>query len=105
MKKAQVSIEFLLNFLVLLVLLSVLLAALAHLFSSVKAHGEKVLEKARIEEFARTLDAANSMHLIRFFSTGNYTAGNVGAQGAIAGANGEIYGYTIYGIGEDGEPV
>ncbi len=107
-KKAQVSVEFLLDFLLLLALVSVLLAALSHFLSASKIHSEKILEKAKIEGFARTLDVAEAMRGEKFLVSGNYSAGDVDREGAIAvEKDGErIYGYTIYGIGEnDGEAI
>ena len=106
--KAQISIEMLFNFLFMLVLVSTILAAFSALSSEAKAHGAKVLEKARIEQFARTLDESESMHGERFAISGNYSIGDVDAQGAIVGESegGKVFGYTVYGIGgNDGEPI
>lgn len=99
--KAQVSIEFLFNFLALLVLVSVLLAALSHLISAAKISEWKMREKADIEQFARVLDGGAAIAHEKFYAEGNYSVGDVDYEGAItAEKNGEkVLGYTIYGAG------
>lgn len=106
--KAQVSVEFLLNFLLMLALVSTLLLSLSHLLSASTLHSEKILEKAKIEEFARTLDAGEAMQKEKFAAFGNYSIGDIDNQGVIVREIGgeQILGYTIYGMGgNDGEPV
>lgn len=106
--KGQISIEFLFNFLAMLFLISILLASLSHLLEVSKVHGWQMHEKAKIESFARTLDTAEAIVHEKFYSTGNYSLGDITNEGAIiTEIEGEkIKGYTIYGIGgSDGEPI
>ncbi|MFA5077318.1 MAG: hypothetical protein WC488_02735 [Candidatus Micrarchaeia archaeon] len=106
--KAQISVELLFNFLFMLILVSAILAAFSTLSSEAKAHGARVLEKAKIEGFARTLDKSEIIHQDRFAISGNYSIGDISAEGALVGESegGKVFGYTIYGIGgSDGEPV
>lgn len=106
--KAQASVEMLLNFLAMLAIISLLIAALSHLLSASKIHDAGMMEKARIEEFARTLDTAESMRLERFTAPPNYSIGEIGGEGVIVREREgqEILGYTIYGIGGNyAEPV
>lgn len=106
--KAQASVEFLFNFLAMLAVLSILLAGLSGYLSAAESHRDAVYEKAKIEEFARALDAAECMRNARFLSEGNYSAGSIDYEGAITGEAGgqAITGYTIYGMGGNhGEPI
>ncbi len=107
-KRAQVSVEFLLDFLLVLALISVLLGSLSHFLSSAKAHSEAVLEKARIEGVARSLDGLETAKGARIRVPGGYSMGDGGNGGVLVGGAGweTIYGYTIYGMGGgNGEPV
>lgn len=108
MKKAQVSVEFLLNFLLMLALISILLSAFAHLLSAAKLSSAKAYEKAKIEEFARTLDVSAAISHERFAISGNYSIGDVDDSGVIIGesGDGQVLGYSIYRMGVmNGEPV
>lgn len=105
--KAQISIEFLLNFLIMLSLISVLLISFSNLLSASRFHSEKILEKAKIEEFVRVLDISEVVQREVFSAFGNYSVYDINNNSVIIKEIGgeQIRGYTIYGIGsDDGEP-
>lgn len=106
--KAQLAVEFLFNFLAFLALISILLAAFSHFLAASKIFASIMLEKARVEEFARTLDLSESIRHEKFFSDSNYSISSGENETCLITETNDsgIRAYTIYGIGEDyGEPV
>ncbi len=104
--KAQASSEFLLNFLLMLSLISILLASFQPLISASKSFSSAVSEKAENEQFARTLDAAESILHERFVYSTNSSLKSETGSSYVQEAGTDARGYTIYGIGGDyGEPV
>lgn len=106
--KAQVCFEFLFNFLIMLVFISIILIVFSKLLIVSKNYNSKVFEKIKIEEFVRMLDVSEGIKNKAFFSTGNYSIEQIDSEGVIIKEiNGEkVYGYSIYGIKQGyGEPV
>lgn len=102
--RAQVSIEFLFNFLAMLALLSILIVVLSHFLSAAKFHEQKLMEKTEMEEFARMLDLAETMKREKFYNV--YPISDVSAEGVIVGTETQVRSYTIYGFGDNyAEPI
>ncbi len=108
--KAQISVEFLLNFLLMLALISVLITAFSHLFVSAKIHSARILEKTKLEEFTRFLDVSATICNEKFSTntiTDKYSIEDVDNEGVvISEINGkEIRSFSIYRIDNNGEPI
>lgn len=103
--KAQASVEFLLNFLLFLFLISALLAALSGLSSASEHFSSGIMEKMRMEEFARTLDISETIQHEKFLLPTDREISPF-EDGILAEDENGSKARAIYGFGENhGEPV
>ena len=104
--KAQLSIEFLIGYAIMLVLISLLLSSLVLVLSSSKSFGAKISQKTEVESFARSLDALETCFHANFQNPGGFVLAGNGTQMSveleyISGQESRsAVAYTIYGLGE-----
>lgn len=110
--KAQISVEFLLNFLLMLALISILVTAFSHLLVSAKIHSAKILKKAELEEFVRTIDLSLTIRNARFSMHGKYSITDINNESVVVGKisdEEQIQSFSIYRIDNNndnnGEPI
>ena len=106
MKHAQISIEFLLNFLIGMILVFTITSAMLNFYNKTKEHEKRMEEVIATENLARTLDsfASSGRYKITDITNRSYRLSNdvllIDFEGKI------IVGNTIYNKGgADAEPV